>query len=514
MVYKQLPIKQVAVSDLRLDLRNYRLSDQPSNEQAALLSLFAAENAFELVRQILRNGYFDNEIPVVTEEDGHYVVLEGNRRVSALKALLDPSMVPDHEAEIDRLLVRHSLEAANLPTKIRVMVSPDRDAVTGHVLRLHTGRSKKSWDIDQQANYYYGLYLLGHDIDDIRQEFPKAVPRFLQMGAARRFLNGIRGLDEDLVEFVARQLPMTAFEYAYRRPEIAAVIGLNFVDGGVLEPTGKTAEAIGAALNTGERKALVYLLEGFRGRSGQARLNTRSPQFKRDTPELGELVDILTSLASGTTSSPVGPGQAGGAPGAGAGTETGTGSASAPSDGSSGSGGSDSAQNSGSRGSASLQDEADENTDAGGGAGSRGPNSPDTKDKLVFGSLGYHDVVSVNLERRYMELRQISVRTYPLAAAMLMRSVLETTIKQRLETTVPKPIGELNKVFPAVLQAYAADKSLTRAMNQIASGNVDKAGSITWFNHVVHDADCEITDKEVRAAWNLIVPVLRRLLQQ
>ena len=169
----------------------------------------------------------------------------------------------------------------------------------------------------------------------------------------------------------------------------------------------------------------------------------------------------------------------------------------------------------GSLGSATSQDEGgDQDTDAGGGPGSRGPNRPDTKDKLVFGSLVYHDVVSVNLERRYMELRQINLRTHPLAAAMLMRSVLETTIKQRLETTVPKPIGELKNVFPAVQRLYAGDKSLMRAMNQIASGKVDKAGSITWFNHVVHDADCEITDMEVRAAWNLIVPVLRRLLQQ
>jgi hypothetical protein len=382
------------------------------------------------------------------------------------------------------------------------------------VLRLHTGRSKKSWDIDQQANYYYGLYLLGHDIDDIRQEFPKAVPRFLQMGAARRFLNGVRGLEDDLVEFVARQLPMTAFEYAYRRPEIAAVIGLNFVDGGVLEPIGKTAEAIGAALNIGQRKALVYLLEGFRGRSGQARLNTRSPQFKRDTPELCELVDFLTSLAGGTTPPPGGSSSAGGATGADVGPGPETGSSPASSGGSSGSGGSGSAANSGSRGSAASQDdEAGENADASGGPGSRGPNSPDTKDRLVFGGLMYHDVVSVNLERRYIELRQINLRTHPLAAAMLMRSVLETTIKQRLETTVPKPTGELNQVFPAVQLAYAADRSLMRAMNQIASGKVDKAGSITWFNHIVHDADCEITDKEVRAAWNLVVPVLRRLLQ-
>lgn len=39
------------------------------------------------IKLFLRDGYFDNEVPIGVEENGEYVVLEGNRRVSALKAV-------------------------------------------------------------------------------------------------------------------------------------------------------------------------------------------------------------------------------------------------------------------------------------------------------------------------------------------------------------------------------------------------------------------------------------------
>jgi hypothetical protein len=509
VVYKQLPIKQVAVSSLRLDLQNYRLADRPGNDDVALLALFAAEKTLDLARLILRNGYFDNEIPVVFEEDGDYVVLEGNRRVSALKALLDPSIVPPHETEIRRLLVRHDQEAADLPAKIRVMISPDRDTVTAHVLRLHTGQSKKAWDVDQQANFYYALYESGIDIAEIRNLYPKTVPRMIQMGAVRRFLNGVRHLDEALAEFVAKELPMTAFEYAYRRSGIAAAVGINFTDGGVLLPTTKPPQKIGETISTGQRKALVCLLEGFRGHAGQPRYSSRSPEFKKSSQELQDLVAILESLANGATPLATGFGAlpGGGSPTGPAGLGAGGGTADGDAASGSASGSSSAGAGVGATGSPAGGGDSTSN-----GSGSRGPNSPDTKDKLQFGSLRYHDVVSVNLERRYIELRSISLSTYPLSAAMLMRSVLETTIKQRLETD-SRPSGELSKVFPDVVAAYGKEKALKRQIDTISSGKADKPGSIQWFNHVTHDAEASVMASELRAAWDLVVPVLRRLLQ-
>jgi hypothetical protein len=102
--YTPLPIIEVDVDDLRLDLENYRIPLRPDDDLAALRYLFAAEEVLTLVKQLLRDGYFDNEVPIVVEESGEHVVLEGNRRVSALKAIRNPGLVPHHEAEVRALL--------------------------------------------------------------------------------------------------------------------------------------------------------------------------------------------------------------------------------------------------------------------------------------------------------------------------------------------------------------------------------------------------------------------------
>ena len=59
------------------------------------------------------------------------------------------------------------------------------------------------------------------------------------------------------------------------------------------------------------------------------------------------------------------------------------------------------------------------------GSGKRGPNHPDAKPTLDLSALSYRDT-HVNLNRRYQELRKLEVRVVPIAAAMVMRSVLES----------------------------------------------------------------------------------------
>lgn len=126
MAYVPLPIVDVKVADLHLDLSNYRIPSRPDDEAAALTYLFASEDVMEAALLILRDGYFDNEVPIVIEDGrGGHVVLEGNRRVGALKALRNPAIALSHAPELERLLKKYATEAQDLPHKIRVLVAPD-----------------------------------------------------------------------------------------------------------------------------------------------------------------------------------------------------------------------------------------------------------------------------------------------------------------------------------------------------------------------------------------------------
>jgi hypothetical protein len=189
MTYEPLPIRTVALKDLALDLDNYRIPTRREDQSAALAYLFLSEEVTKACLLILRNGYFDNELPIVIEDGNGYIVLEGNRRVSALKALQDPNLVPAHTAEVRSLLKRYAVEVNDLPTEIRVIVADDRDAAAPHIARLHTGKPKKPWSRDQQATFYYSLLGPHTTVEDIKAQYPGvAVSRFIRMAAIRRFL--------------------------------------------------------------------------------------------------------------------------------------------------------------------------------------------------------------------------------------------------------------------------------------------------------------------------------------
>lgn len=500
--YEPLPIREVGLDKLRLDLDNYRIPTHRDDETAALKYLFLAEDVLGAARMIVRDGYFDNEVPVVVADDnGCFFVLEGNRRVSALKALLNPDVIPGHEAEIHGLLKRFAVEAEQLPTRIRVMVADSRSQVAPRIARLHSGRSKRAWSLDQQATYYYSLLDASTTPEDLRAHYPDVnITRFLKMAAVRRFLANAKFTDRSLRSWVSGrggpddgELKMSAFEYAYKVKEIAAAIGLSFDRDGLLEPRAKTPERIGKALGGDQLVALEYLVGQFRAE----RLNTRSAEFKRGKPEQAALIARLeghTPAPSRASDGDDDHDEDGGSAGAGAGAQGGSGGEGAGS------------SNAGSSGSAEGGSES-------GGSSGRGPNHPDTKPTLDLSGLAY-GATHVNLNRRYQELRKLEVRVVPIASAMVMRSVLESTIKWHYEASGDRAHGELKQVFTRVRDDYRRDKALKSAIGKVHSGNVTQPGSITWFNGIVHDSDAAPSEADVRAAWDLINPLLRHLLRQ
>jgi hypothetical protein len=81
------------VIDLQFDLQNPRLVEcgiKATDGQDEILEiLWKAMDAKEIAMSIVANGYFQNDPLIVAEEDGKKVVIEGNRRLAALKALLN-----------------------------------------------------------------------------------------------------------------------------------------------------------------------------------------------------------------------------------------------------------------------------------------------------------------------------------------------------------------------------------------------------------------------------------------
>ena len=85
-------LHKINVSDLHFDARNPRLVEfsQLKTEDEILQVLWDNMAVNEIVMSILANGFFENEVLYAAVEEGKYVVVEGNRRLAAVKLILDP----------------------------------------------------------------------------------------------------------------------------------------------------------------------------------------------------------------------------------------------------------------------------------------------------------------------------------------------------------------------------------------------------------------------------------------
>jgi hypothetical protein len=494
------PIEDVGLDQIDLDLRNVRIPAEDLDESAIASYLVEAGDLLDLARDILRDGYLDNELPVVANEAGRRVVLEGNRRITALKATQNPSLLGRHAPRMVRLLSRYP--ETETPTQIRVMVAPSREAAQPLLARLHTRNPKKSWLREQQALFYHAQLTPAMTLDELRTLYPSeaasSITSFIRMGEMREVIRGLRYEDRELEEFVkTSQLKMTSFEYAYERPKIQQVLGLSFDENGRL-----ASKRIGE----GQCRGLMYLLARFK----DGTLNTRSPELKAKSSEHDSFAEQLRRVVgeagastaaepddaeAGDAEEPSGqPGGATPKPGVG-----GTGGGGAGASGTAGGGPSPEGKGAGSDGAAQ--------------GGSRSPNRGETRSRLDMDGFEYRGS-SAGLRRRFEELQRLDVRDFPNATHDLLRTVLECAIKDYFAAAGQPLPGHtmLGKSITSLAHAYQGDRRMTNLINTVnRTGNMlaqQFSGTATSLNASNHEPDLFVTSRDVHEAWEHIKPIL------
>ena len=107
------------VSDLSFDRRNPRLIefDLPATatEPDVIQLLWEAMDVRELALSIAASGYFQNEPLIVASENGRNVVIEGNRRLAAVKILLDDDLAETLAADVPKISLPDKAALNELP---------------------------------------------------------------------------------------------------------------------------------------------------------------------------------------------------------------------------------------------------------------------------------------------------------------------------------------------------------------------------------------------------------------
>lgn len=147
-------ITYVFVEDLHLDMDNPRLPLGVKKTEKDVLTYIANTTSLEdLMDAIAKNGFFPGEPLVAVKEGGKLVVVEGNRRLSAVKLINDPGSMN----RPGRLIREISATVELLIEKLPVVIKDTREEVLPYLGFRHiTG--VKQWDPLSKARYMKQLF--------------------------------------------------------------------------------------------------------------------------------------------------------------------------------------------------------------------------------------------------------------------------------------------------------------------------------------------------------------------
>ena len=220
------------VNDVRLDPRNVRL-DIPEGvpESDIVQDLFSNEKALSLVEGIAKVGLLTHEVPIVLERDGQLIVVEGNRRVAALKAIQNPYLAPDHQARIGKLA--QSVPDRAAIRRIAVKRAPSQDDADQLVAALHTGTQRVAWGPARQAAFFQAQLDAGKSPDDLITRYPTIdVRKFITRSKILELFRTVTYDDPSLGDYARkRRFPVSTLARLYENEKFLDLAGIDIQNG-------------------------------------------------------------------------------------------------------------------------------------------------------------------------------------------------------------------------------------------------------------------------------------------
>jgi len=200
--------RDINIGDLLLDPNNYRFLDnrdykpKPKNRYAsekvqnATLRLLAQEKKYqldELKKSILTNGYVPMERIIVAPYEGaseKFLVIEGNRRVAALKSLLQD------EEEGVRDLTEHQIRSfSGIPCAILKVAEAQRTHAARVIMGIRHITGPREWGAYQQAELIQQLH------NEEGQEFSSIADHLglstVEVTRRYRAMNALKAMEAD-----------------------------------------------------------------------------------------------------------------------------------------------------------------------------------------------------------------------------------------------------------------------------------------------------------------------------
>jgi hypothetical protein len=179
-------IEFIDVNKLLLDRDNPRLPEDLSpRTQEKMIEYIASKGAIEdLMSSIGKNGFFVGEALVAyknpADKQGHLRVIEGNRRLTAVKLILKPSLYPERPSVKE---LATSAKNKDQLTELPVVIFPSREEVLPYLGSRHIV-GVRQWEPLAKARYMRQLFNVLHKKGQAPREGYRAVAE--QIGSYKR----------------------------------------------------------------------------------------------------------------------------------------------------------------------------------------------------------------------------------------------------------------------------------------------------------------------------------------
>lgn len=240
------------MTDLMLDTRNPR--HQPVKTQREAIQGLLEEQNDKLVRlakDIIEHGMSPIDLMLVMPtKKSMFVVLEGNRRLAALKLLANPGLAAGHPTE--RRFRELAAEATDLPEEVQCSIVASREEAHHWQVIKHRGESEGAgtvrWGTEQQQRFSRRT---GTQTDRALAVLDACERSFVNNDTVMEHLDAVR------------RSKVTTFGRLMSDPYVRDVLGLEFVDGELLshysakdleEPLGKVLADLNSGVTVSDLK--------------------------------------------------------------------------------------------------------------------------------------------------------------------------------------------------------------------------------------------------------------------
>lgn len=460
------------VTNLQLDGRNPRIPGGGAgpDQRELIADLVAHDKVYDLARDIVEVGFYPLESLVGLKEDGKSIILEGNRRLAALKLLVSPEQAP--EAEVKRFRTLAGRVALDGIKRVRVLYAPSREAAAPLILQKHTREQIERWSPLMQAKFYRSLADSGITIEEMARRYARPA------GEIARFLR----LDEMYEIACAITLPEEARVRVHNPRDFRAAVLERLLD----IPTAR--EFLGIEFDSAGRVRGIVPKEEFA--KAYRKILTDIAAGSVDTRTLNTVKEAAKYLAA---ISKHGPDR----------TRKGTFTA-----------------DDFLRPSASAQKDTPKPK----------PEPRTAKSKSVIPLGTKCNVQNQRIKDVFRELRRLAVADYPNASAVLLRILLELCIGHYLDKTGRiKPLlakattkGKPADWYPTLRQLLSATVqdptvNLTPLARKRLQQFLSKQNSIVFVDDLdgfVHNRYAIPTEQEIRAIWETLDGVFAVVLEE